>query len=287
MTDRFRVALVQNCAEREMAPSIAALEPLIRAAAKQGADLIQLPEMCTMLEPDNAAVLAKSVSEAEDPGLARFRKLAQELKRWIHVGSLLIKDSGRSRVANRAFVIDGEGRIRSRYDKIHLFDVAIKDGNSYRESATVVPGSKAVIAALPWGLLGLSICYDLRFAQLYRALAQGGAAYLGVPAAFTQKTGEAHWHVLARARAIETGSFVFAANQCGTHAEGRRTFGHSLVVSPWGEVLADGGADVGVVLAEIDPAKVEEARRMIPSLKHDRPFAKPETAALQGAAAGE
>jgi predicted amidohydrolase len=287
MPNRFKVALVQNTAERDMAPSIAALEPLIRAAAKEGADLIQLPEMCTMLEPDNAAVLAKAKPEAEDPGLAAFRHLAAELGRWIHVGSLLIKDPGQSRVANRAFVVDGEGKIRARYDKIHLFDVAIGDGQSYQESATVAPGGKAVIAATPWGLLGLSVCYDLRFPQLYRALAQGGAAYLGIPAAFTQKTGEAHWHVLARARAIETGCFVFAANQCGTHAEGRRTFGHSLIVSPWGEVLADGGASVGIVIAEIDPSKVEEARRMIPSLKHDRPFAKPETATIKGAAAGE
>jgi len=287
MPDRFRVALVQNTAERDMAPSIAALEPLIRAAAKDGADLIQLTEMCTMLEPDNAAVLAKAKSEAEDPGLAAFRRLAAELKRWIHVGSLLIKDPGQTRVANRAFVLDAEGRIRTRYDKIHLFDVSIGDGHSYQESATVAPGGKAVIAATPWGLLGLSVCYDLRFPQLYRALAHGGAAYLGVPAAFTQKTGEAHWHVLVRARAIENGCFVLAANQCGTHAEGRRTFGHSLVVSPWGEVLADGGTSVGHVIAEIDPAKVEEARRMIPSLKHDRPFAKPEQAAIQGAIAGE
>lgn len=287
MAKSFRVALIQNSAEREMAPSIAALEPLIRAAAKDGAELIQLTEMCTMMEPDNAAVLAKAKSEAEDPGLAAFRRLAVELKRWIHVGSLLIRDPGQTRVANRAFVIDGEGKIRARYDKIHLFDVAIGDGQSYQESAMVAPGGKAVIAATPWGLLGLSVCYDLRFPQLYRALAHGGAAYLGIPAAFTQKTGEAHWHVLARARAIETGSFVFAANQCGTHAGDRRTFGHSLAVSPWGEVLADGGAAVGHVIAEIDPAKVEEARRMIPSLKHDRPFAKPETAALAGAAAGE
>ena len=287
MLERFRIALVQNTAERDMAPSIAALEPMIRAAAREGADLIQLTEMCTMLEPDNAAVLAKAKSEAEDPGLATFRRLAVELKRWIHVGSLLIRDPGQTRVVNRAFVIDAEGKIRTRYDKVHLFDVAIGDGQSYEESATVAPGSKAVVAATPWGQLGLSICYDLRFPQLYRALAQGGAAYIGVPAAFTQRTGEAHWHVLVRARAIETGSFVFAANQCGTHAEGRRTFGHSLIVGPWGEVLADGGASVGVVVGEIDPTKVEEARRMIPSLKHDRPFAKLETAAIKGAVAGE
>jgi predicted amidohydrolase len=286
MSNRFRVAIVQNCAEREMAPSIAAIEPLIRAAAKDGADLIQLPEMATMIEPDNAAVLRKTVAEAEDPGLAAFRRLASELGRWIHVGSLLIKEKGASRVANRAFVIDPEGRITARYDKIHLFDVAIKDGHSYRESATVAPGDKAVLAALPWGQMGLSICYDLRFAALFRALAQGGAAYLGIPAAFTYTTGLAHWHVLVRARAIETGSFVFAATQSGTHAEGRRTFGHSLIVNPWGEVLADAGDKVGYAIAEIDPAKVEEARQMIPALRHDRPFQAPERL-VPFAAAGE
>lgn len=286
MPSKFRVAVVQNCAEREMAPSIAAIEPLIRAAARDGADLIQLPEMATMIEPDNAAVLRKATTEAEDPGLACFRRLAAELKRWIHVGSLLIKEKGQARVANRAFVIDAQGRIVARYDKIHLFDVEIKDGQSYRESATVAPGERAVLAALPWGPMGLSICYDLRFAQLYRALAQGGAAYLGIPAAFTYKTGEAHWHVLVRARAIETGSYVFAATQSGTHAEGRRTFGHSLIVSPWGEVLADAGQQVGYAIAEIDPAKVEEARQMIPALRHDRPYQAPERR-VPLAAAGE
>ncbi|MFZ5792747.1 MAG: carbon-nitrogen hydrolase family protein [Pseudomonadota bacterium] len=286
MTSKFRVAVVQNCAEREMVPSIAAIEPLIRAAARDGADMIQLPEMATMIEPDNAAVLRKTTTEAEDPGLACFRRLAAELGRWIHVGSLLIREKEAARVANRAFVIDPEGRIVARYDKIHLFDVEIKDGQFYRESATVAPGDRAVLAALPWGLMGLSICYDLRFAPLYRALAQGGAAYLGIPAAFTYKTGEAHWHVLVRARAIETGSYVFAATQSGTHAEGRRTFGHSLIVGPWGEVLADAGQQVGYAIAEIDPAKVEEARQMIPALRHDRPFQAPERR-VPLAAAGE
>ena len=275
MAETFRIACVQNCAEREMAPSIAQLEALIRAAARDGAHVIQLPELATMIEPDNAAVLAKAMPEATDPGLAKFRALAAELKCWILVGSLLIRESGRDKVVNRSFVLDPGGNIVARYDKIHLFDVAIKDGQSYRESATVEPGTRAVIAQLPWGRIGLSICYDLRFPQLYRALAQGGASMLAIPAAFTHKTGEAHWHVLVRARAIETGSFVFAATQCGTHAEGRRTFGHSLIVDPWGEVLADAGDEVGYVSADIDLAKVASVRAMIPSLQHDRPFAGP------------
>lgn len=284
MAETFRVALVQNCAERDMAPSIAALEPMIRAAARDGADLIQLPELATMIEPDNDAVLAKARPEADDPGLAKFRALAAELKRWIHVGSLLIRESGRDKVVNRSFMLDPDGRIVVRYDKIHLFDVAIKDGQSYRESATVEPGTRAVLVDLPWGRMGLSICYDLRFPQLYRALAQGGAQMIGIPAAFTYKTGLAHWHVLIRARAIETGSFVIAATQCGTHAEGRRTFGHSLVVAPWGEVLADAGDNVGVVSAEIDLARVAAVRAMIPSLQHDRPFNGPVSVPLRDAA---
>ncbi|MEX2298164.1 MAG: carbon-nitrogen hydrolase family protein [Dongiaceae bacterium] len=284
MAETFKVALVQNCAERDMAPSIAALETLIRAAAKDGAHLIQLPELATMIEPDNAAVLAKTKPEADDPGLAKFRALASELKRWIHVGSLLIRESGRDKVVNRSFMLDPDGKVTARYDKIHLFDVAIKDGQSYRESATVEPGTRAVIAHLPWGRMGLTICYDLRFPHLYRALAQGGAAMIGIPAAFTHKTGEAHWHVLVRARAIETGAFVFSATQCGTHAEGRRTFGHSLIVDPWGEVLADAGDDVGTVSANIDLAKVDAVRAMIPSLQHDRPFSGPVAVAARDAA---
>ena len=272
MTKTFRVALIQNSAERDMAPSIAALEPLIRAAARDGGELIQLTEMCTMMEPDDSAVLAKAKSEADDPGLATFRRLAAELRRWIHVGSLLIRDPGQTRVANRAFVIDGEGKIRARYDKIHLFDVAIGDGQSYQESAMVAPGGKAVIAATPWGLLGLSVCYDLRFPQLYRALAKADASFLTIPAAFTHTTGTAHWHVLQRARAIETGCFVIAPAQCGLHENKRRTYGHSLIVDPWGKILAEGDEEPGVFIAEIDPAKVAEARARVPALTHDRPF---------------
>ncbi|HZT20995.1 MAG TPA: carbon-nitrogen hydrolase family protein, partial [Dongiaceae bacterium] len=241
MAETFRVACVQNCAERDMAPSIAALEPLIRGAAGDGARLIVLPEMATMLEPQNALVLEKAVAEAADPGLRAFRALARETGAWILVGSLLIKLPGEGRVANRSFLLDPEGAIAARYDKLHLFDVDLASGESYRESATVRAGSRAVLAPSPWGPIGMSVCYDLRFAYLYRALAQAGARYLAIPAAFTYTTGKAHWHVLVRARAIETGSYVFAANQGGTHAEGRRTWGHSLIVDPWGEVLADGG----------------------------------------------
>lgn len=287
MASTFRVACVQNCGERDMAPSIEAVAPLIRAAAKDGAELIQLPEMVTMIEPQNPLVLEKAVPEAADPGLAAFRALARETGAWILVGSLLLKEPGADRVVNRSFLLDGSGAIVARYDKLHLFDVDLVSGEQYRESATVKPGDRAVLAPTPWGLVGLSICYDLRFAALYRALAQAGASYLSIPAAFTYTTGKAHWHVLVRARAIETGSWVFAATQSGTHAEGRRTFGHSLIVDPWGEVVADAGEEVGYVVAEIDPAKAAEARAMIPALKHDRKFAGPERPSLGRAAAGE
>jgi predicted amidohydrolase len=283
MSNPLRVALIQNCAERDVAPSLAAVEPLIRAAARDKAQFILLPEMVAMLEPDNAAVLKKAVPEAEDAALKTFRALAQETQTWILVGSLLFKEPGKSRIVNRSLLLDPSGAITARYDKIHLFDVDVGDGQAYKESATVEPGEKAVLAATPWGLAGLAICYDLRFAYLFRALAQAGASMLTVPAAFTYATGKAHWHILARARAIETGSFVLAPNQCGTHAEGRKTWGHSLIVDPWGEVLADGGEDVGVVSATIDLDQVTEARRRIPALKHDRSFPAPALPVLKKA----
>ncbi len=283
MSKTFRVACIQNCAERDMTPSIAAIEPLIRSAAKDGAQLIQLPEMATMIEPQNPKVLEKAVVESADPGLKRFRELTRETKTWMIVGSLLIKQEGESRVVNRSYMINPAGEITARYDKLHMYDVDLATGESYRESATVRPGNRAIIAGSPWGPIGLSVCYDLRFAYLYRALAQGGAGYLAIPAAFTYTTGKAHWHILCRARAIETGSYVFAANQCGIHAEGRRTWGHSLIVSPWGEVLADGGEDVGYIVADVDPAKVQEARQAVPALHHDRAFSKPELVSEQAA----
>jgi deaminated glutathione amidase len=287
MTNSFRVACIHNCAEREMAPSIAALTTLIRDAAKDGAELIQLPEMATMLEPRNELVVQKAKSEAEDPGLAACRELAAATGAWILIGSLLIRKPGANKVVNRSYLLDNTGAIVARYDKLHLFDVDLPSGEQYRESATVKAGDRAVLAPSPWGLIGLSVCYDLRFAYLYRALVQGGASYLSIPAAFTYTTGKAHWHVLVRARAIETGSYVFAANQGGTHAEGRRTWGHALIVNPWGEVLADSGERAGFITADIDPAKVAEARAMIPALKHDRTFSGPEMPAVSRAATGE
>lgn len=271
MSGRFTVACVQMTSAREFAPNIAFVADSVRCAREQGADLILLPENVSMLEPINRLLLEKSRTEEEHPALAAFQALARETGAWLLIGSLSIAVEG-GKVANRSILVDAAGGIVARYDKIHLFDVDLGAGESYRESATVAPGDAVTLAETPWGLLGMTVCYDLRFPQLYRALAQRGASFLSVPAAFTRTTGQAHWHVLQRARAIENGAFVFAPAQCGTHAEGRQTFGHSLIIDPWGEVLADGGAEPGIVLAQIDPEAVTSARARVPSLRHDRPF---------------
>lgn len=221
------------------------------------------------MAPDGGAKLELSSPEDRDPALIAFRALAEELGLWLLIGSLPVK-VGETKTANRSFLLDPKGAIGARYDKIHLFDVELPSGESYRESNTVEGGASAVTADLPWGRIGLSVCYDLRFPQLYRTLAKRGAFLLTVPSAFTETTGKAHWHVLLRARAIENGAFVIAPAQGGLHANGRRTYGHSLIVSPWGQILAEGGIDPEVIIAEIDPDASAEARARIPSLQHDR-----------------
>jgi predicted amidohydrolase len=262
-------------AQRDVAPNIAAASDLIRAAHAQGAKLIVTPENTTILEPDKKAALAKTPAEEEHPGVPAFAGLAKELGAWLVIGSMPVKAEP-TRIANRQFVFNPAGEIVARYDKIHMFDVDLPTGESHRESAQVRPGVEAVVADTPWGGLGLTICYDVRFAYLHRALAQAGAKLLTGPAAFTVPTGEAHWHVLLRARAIETGCFMFAAAQTGIHADGRGTYGHSLIIDPWGKVLADAGTDIGVVTAEIDMALVQKARYAVPALTHDRSFTKPQ-----------
>jgi predicted amidohydrolase len=247
---------------------------LIRQARAEGADFIATPENTTLMAPDGGAKLEHSYTEEHDPALPVFCALAEELGIWLLIGSLAIK-VGAAKTANRSFLINPEGRIAARYDKIFLFDVALPSGESYRESNTVAGGARAVLAELPWGRLGMSVCYDLRFPQLYRALAKAGAFIFTVPSAFTETTGKAHWHTLLRARAIENGAFVVAPAQGGAHANGRRTFGHSLIVAPWGEILAEGGTEPGIVLADIDPAASAAARGRIPNLQHDRIFEGP------------
>ena len=271
MSGTFTVACVQTTQGREVAPNIEAASALVRDAAKAGADFVLLPENTNLMEPEGKLLPEKTVAEDADPALKAFCGLAGELGVWLLPGSLILKGEGKKAV-NRSFLISPEGEVKARYDKIHMFDVDLGEGESYRESKRYDAGAKSVTHDLPWGRLGMTVCYDLRFPHLYRALAQGGAAFISVPSAFTRPTGQAHWHVLMRARAIENGCYVFAPAQCGEHQGGRKTFGHSLIVDPWGEVLADGGGEVGFITAEIDPAAVAQARAKIPSLTHDRDF---------------
>jgi predicted amidohydrolase len=275
MSDRkLRVACVQLRSTDDIQENIAATSALIRAAHRDGAHFIATPENTTLMAPDGGAKLEKSFSEADDPAIPAFARLAEELGIWLLIGSLAIKVSD-SKTANRSLLFDPKGRIEARYDKIHLFDVNLPSGETYRESNTVAPGGEAVVANLPMTRLGLSVCYDLRFPQLYRSLAKGGAEILTVPSAFTETTGKAHWHILLRARAIETGCFVLAPAQGGLHANGRKTYGHSLIIGPWGDILAEGGTDPAVVAAEIDLEDIAAARSRVPSLRHDRPFTTP------------
>ncbi|MEM7169686.1 MAG: carbon-nitrogen hydrolase family protein [Pseudomonadota bacterium] len=274
MTGAFLAACVQFTAGRDIGPNIAAASALIRQARAQGADFILTPETTDMLEPDRALQAIKLKSEENHEGVAAFGALAAELSCWLLIGSLLVRQEG-GKPANRSYLFDPEGRVVARYNKIHMFDVDIPDGQSYRESSVYQAGERAVLATLPWGGLGLTICYDLRFPKLYRSLACSGALFLTAPSAFTRFTGQAHWHSLIRARAIETGSYMFAPAQCGDHAEGRQTFGHSLIVDPWGRVLADGGTEPGIVLADIDPELARHARKMIPALTGARDFRGP------------
>jgi predicted amidohydrolase len=234
-----------------------------------GADLILLPETVNMMEPKNILMREKVMPEVDDAFLAVLLGIAQKATVWILAGSLVVIDE-QGRIVNRSFLIGPDGKIQSKYDKVHMFDVDLGNGEYYRESKSYEAGTKAVIADLPWGRLGLSVCYDMRFPYLYRKLAKDGADFLSVPSAFTRPTGKAHWHVLLRARAIENGCYVFAPAQCGVHDGGRKTYGHSLIVDPWGRVLADGGDDIGIIIAEVDVANVSIARAKIPSLTHDQ-----------------
>lgn len=270
----FLAACVQLRSSDGVCENIRTACGLIREARKAGAEFVATPENTTLMAPDGGAKIALSKSEDRDPALPVFTALAEELAMWLLIGSLAIK-VGETKTANRSFLIDPRGTIVARYDKIHLFDVDLPSGEQYRESNTVAGGAAAVAADLPWGRIGLSICYDLRFPHLYRALAKSGAFAFTVPSAFTETTGKAHWHVLLRARAIENGAFVIAPAQGGVHANGRRTYGHSLIVSPWGEILAEAGTDPGIILAEIDPAASTDARMRIPSLRHNRDYTGP------------
>jgi len=266
----FRAACIQMTSGVEVDANVEAASALIREAAAAGADFIATPEVTHLMVMKTKELFSKIHLQADDPGLAAFQALAADLEKWLLIGSLAIRIS-EDKVANRSFLVGPDGTIKSQFDKMHMFDVDLPSGESYRESVTYKAGDDLALAELPWGRLGQTICYDLRFPYLYRALAHQGADFITVPSAFTQQTGEAHWHILLRARAIETGSFVIAPSQVGDHACGRKTYGHSLIISPWGEVLADGGTDIGVISAEIDTDAVQVARAQIPSLLGTHP----------------
>jgi predicted amidohydrolase len=266
-----QVALLQLNSGPDITENLKVTADLVREAAGRGAKFILTPEnTCHMISPQSEK-LKTSPNESNHPALPLFSNLAWELGVWILVGSIAVKVA-EDKIANRSYFFNDSGKQVGQYDKIHLFDVDLPTGESHRESNVVMPGKNAVAVQTPFGKIGMTICYDLRFSNLYRELAKAGADILVIPAAFTVPTGQAHWEALLRARAIETGSYVLAPAQCGTHHGGRKTYGHSLIVSPWGEVLADGGDDVGIVTAELDIAEVKKARNAIPSLQHDREF---------------
>jgi predicted amidohydrolase len=275
----FRAAAVQMRTGINVAENVAEAEGLIRAAAAARADYVLTPEMTTILDRDRERLMGAIQPEESEPSLARFRALAKELQIHLHIGSMAIKldeaGAGEGAVANRAFLIAADGSVSARYDKIHMFDVDLAGGESYRESRLYRPGHAAIVSDLPWARLGLSICYDLRFPNLYHILAKSGASVIAIPAAFTKTTGEAHWHVLVRARAIETGSFVIAAAQGGHHQDGRDTYGHSMIVDPWGKIVAEAGTDPGFIIAEVDPATAATMRGRIPALANEKTFSAP------------
>jgi predicted amidohydrolase len=269
----MRVAVLQMRSGIDPAANAHALVAGLEEAAAGGAAIAFTPEMTGLLDRDRKRAASSIVGEEADAVLAAAREAASRLGLWVQLGSLALRPGGEEgRYVNRGFLIDPAGAIRARYDKLHLFDVDLPSGESWRESAAYAPGAGAVVAETPVGRLGLSICYDMRFPDLYRALSDAGAEILSVPAAFTVPTGRAHWHILLRARAIEAGCFVVAAAQAGTHEDGRSTYGHSLVVDPWGEVLLDMGEELGVGFAEIDRARLEDVRARIPALRHRRPI---------------
>ncbi len=271
----MQVGLLQLAVSDDPLANIATTSALLAEAARRGAEFVLTPEVTNCISTDRAHQKSVLMPEARDPTLAALRAAAREHGIWLLIGSLALRTADpEGRFANRSFLIDPRGRIVARYDKIHMFDVTVSETETYRESSGYRPGARATVADLPWGRLGMTVCYDIRFPTLYRRLAQAGASFLAVPSAFSPVTGAAHWEVLLRARAIETGCFVLAPAQTGTHAagEGRRTrttHGHSMIVAPWGEVLLDAGPEPGAYLCALDPEEVARARGRVPSLSAD------------------
>ncbi|MBA4223359.1 MAG: amidohydrolase [Methylobacterium sp.] len=268
---RFTAACVQMRSTRDPLRNRDDAVRLIREAAAAGAQFVQTPEVTNLCERDTKRLRETSQSEDQHDVLAGLRQAARETKVWLQIGSLSVKAG--EKIANRAYMIDPQGEIVARYEKIHLFDVDLPNGETWRESNTFSGGDRATLVETPWGLVGMSICYDVRFPYLYRAEAEAGAVMLTAPACFTRQTGEAHWQVLQRARAIENGAFMVSAAQGGLHEDGRESYGHSIIVDPWGRVLAEAGNEPGLIMAQIDLALVADARQRIPTLRHTRSFA--------------
>ncbi len=254
-----------------MDQNIEEVSTLIRHCAEAGGQFVSTPEMSHLLETSAEQIYRKTAAQDQDRGVQHFASLAAELGIWLNIGSLAIQPVD-GELRNRSFLFAPDGQLAATYDKIHMFDVRLSGGEKYQESKRYTAGTQAVLADLPWGTLGMTICYDMRFPALYRQLAQAGADFLTVPSAFTVPTGQAHWHALLRARAIETGCFVLAAAQVGAHECGRKTYGHSLIISPWGEILAEASGGAGIIVADIDPNEVAAARAKIPSLSLDQEF---------------
>jgi len=278
MSPGLEIALIQTRTPATPEAGLAHVEPLIRKAVADGAKFILTPEVSNFVEQRRDRKGQWVTDEDQDRVILALRRLAAELGVWLLIGSAVVKAgvAGDDRAANRSLLIDANGGVVGRYDKLHVFDVDLANGETYRESATIRPGDGATVADTPWGRLGMSVCYDVRFPHLYRQLAKAGAAMISVPAAFTVPTGEAHWETLLRARAIETGAFVLAPAQGGLHEDGRKTWGRSIVVGPWGEVIAKLDHDQPAVLrATLDLSAVEKARTSVPALRHDREFAGP------------
>ncbi|MCG8491637.1 MAG: carbon-nitrogen hydrolase family protein [Sneathiellales bacterium] len=269
----FTAACVQLTSSETPSENLKASSELILEAIGAGADFIATPEVTNMMEPNKKAAKEKAQLEEDDLTLKAYREIASNHKKWILAGSLVIKKPDDDRLANRSFLIAPDGSIAAKYDKIHMFDVELNNGETHKESNAYAPGEEAVTVQTEWGVAGLTICYDIRFAHLYQDLARkGGAEFFTAPAAFTYTTGKAHWHILQRARAIENGAFVIAPGQCGLHSRDRKTFGHSLIVDPWGEILADGGEEPGIITAEINLSMVGKRRQQIPNLKNIRDY---------------
>ena len=275
MADSFRIACLQMQSGNDLAANLVTLRAMTREAAAGGATLVLSPEYVLMMDGSGRTMRERALPPDGAPVLGELQALARELDVWMLIGSLTLRADAEGRMVNRSYLVNTQGAVVATYDKIHMFDVTLPDGRVIRESSAYQPGDRAVLADTPWGKIGMTICYDLRFPGLYRALAQAGAQYLTIPSSFQRQTGKVHWHTLVKARAIENACFVFAPAMCGEHPGNRSTYGHTLIVDPWGEILADGGEAPGIVYADIDPVRVDKVRGMIPSLQHDRPYRPP------------